>query len=1197
VAIKHFTLLLALILVSSFSLFGQSGPPPPDLQTPIDGTMGVSTSLTLTWNSNPFATSYHLQVSTSSNFSTTIYDVTGITGTSYAISGLTTSTTYYWRVCSNGTGGDGGYPSPRSFTTGQGGGGGGGGGVPAAPTLSSPADGATGVSLSTTLSWVASSGASTYGLQVSTSSSFSTTVFDQSSISSTSQQVTGLSASTVYYWRVNATNSSGTGSWSSARSFTTTSSGGGGGGSAPTAPTLSSPADGATGVSLTTTLSWNASSGAATYGLQVSASSSFSTTVYDQSNLSSTSQQVTGLSASTVYYWRVNAVNTTGTSSWSSTRSFTTAGTAPSAPTLSSPSDSATSQSTSPTLNWAAVTGATSYSLQVSTSYSFSSTVYDQSNLTSTSQQVTGLSNNSNYYWRVNATSSGGTSNWSTIRIFTTVAAAPLAPTLAAPADTAKNVSLTPTLSWNAVTGATTYHVQVSISPGFATVLADDSTLTGTSKQASGLTNNTLYYWRVRAKNAGGWGSYSTARSFTTVAAVPATPTPAAPADTAKNVSLTPTLSWNAVTGAATYHVQVSISSGFVTTLVDDSTLTVTSKQLSGLLNNTAYYWRVRAKNAGGWGSYSTAQSFTTVAAVPAAPTLAVPADTAKNVSLTPTLSWNAVTGATTYHVQVSISSGFATVLVDDSTQTGTSKQVSGLANGTPHYWRVRGKNAGGWGAYSTARMFTTVIAVAAAPTLASPADAATGIGVSPTLSWNAATGAASYCLQVSTSNSFASTVFDQANLTGTSQQITGLANYTQYFWRVSATNVGGTSGWSTIRSFTTIDAVLSAPTLSSPTDGATGVSKTPTLSWNAVTGATSYQVQVSTSSSFASFVVDQSGITGTSYNLTGLSDSTVYYWKVSASNAAGAGSASATRSFRTAGAPPAGPAAPTLQAPANGATGIDASPTLSWNAVTGASSYRLQVSTSNTFSATVFDQPNLAGTSKQVTGLANNTPHYWRVNATNAAGTSAWSTTGSFTTMVAGGPPPPDLQTPLNGTAGVPTNLTLTWNIAPFATSYHLQVSTNPGFTTTAYDVGGITSTSYGLSGLAVNTTYYWRVSSNGAGGEGAFSSARSFKTTAVASAVETMLDERPNEFQLTQNYPNPFNPTTTISYGLPEAATVSLKVFSTSGQLVSVLVDGFRHQGCYQVSWKADVPSGVYFYRLQAGSYVETKRMILLR
>jgi len=100
---------------------------------------------------------------------------------------------------------------------------------------------------------------------------------------------------------------------------------------------------------------------------------------------------------------------------------------------------------------------------------------------------------------------------------------------------------------------------------------------------------------------------------------------------------------------------------------------------------------------------------------------------------------------------------------------------------------------------------FGVIVNPPAAPTLASPPEGATGISTSPTLSWNASSSATSYQLQVSTNSSFSTTVFNQNEITNTSQVVPGLANNTTYFWRVNATNGGGTSDWSSARNFTTV--------------------------------------------------------------------------------------------------------------------------------------------------------------------------------------------------------------------------------------------------------------------------------------------------------------------------------------------------------------------------------------------------------
>jgi hypothetical protein len=93
------------------------------------------------------------------------------------------------------------------------------------------------------------------------------------------------------------------------------------------------------------------------------------------------------------------------------------------------------------------------------------------------------------------------------------------------------------------------------------------------------------------------------------------------------------------------------------------------------------------------------------------------------------------------------------------------------------------------------------------------------------------------------------------------------------------------------------------------------------------------------------------------------------------------------------------------------------------------------------------------------------------------------------------------------------------------------------------------------------------------------------------------------PTEFSLGQNYPNPFNPTTTIQFALPEEAPVTLEVFDTMGRKVATLISGALSAGRYQAYWNgrnsagAAVASGHSLYRIKAGSFVETKSMLLMK
>ena len=88
------------------------------------------------------------------------------------------------------------------------------------------------------------------------------------------------------------------------------------------------------------------------------------------------------------------------------------------------------------------------------------------------------------------------------------------------------------------------------------------------------------------------------------------------------------------------------------------------------------------------------------------------------------------------------------------------------------------------------------------------------------------------------------------------------------------------------------------------------------------------------------------------------------------------------------------------------------------------------------------------------------------------------------------------------------------------------------------------------------------------------------------------------PEGFSLDQNYPNPFNPTTKIKFSIPELSFVTLKIFDVVGNEIETLVNQEEPAGSYEVQFSAiDLPSGIYFYQLRAGNFVETKKMILIK
>jgi len=118
--------------------------------------------------------------------------------------------------------------------------------------------------------------------------------------------------------------------------------------------------------------------------------------------------------------------------------------------------------------------------------------------------------------------------------------------------------------------------------------------------------------------------------------------------------------------------------------------------------------------------------------------------------------------------------------------------------------------------------------------------------------------------------------------------------------------------------------------------------------------------------------------------------------------------------------------------------------------------------------------------------------------------------------------------------------------------------------------------------------------------GGSGSMFAAKSYQSACYDPTVKVKDEQNnvPTNTKLEQNYPNPFNPTTTIRYQLPVNSLVTIKVFNILGQEVATLVDEVKQAGVYSVQFNArNLPSGIYTYKLNAGSFIDVKKFILIK
>ena len=420
-----------------------------------------------------------------------------------------------------------------------------------------------------------------------------------------------------------------------------------------------------------------------------------------------------------------------------------------------------------------------------------------------------------------------------------------------------------PKLTWNAVSGATSYRVFRSESRGTGYSLL--GTTTATSYTNTGAAVGKTYYYRVKAVNNVGTSGYSNI-----VSGKAKTAAPAAPSVTIGNSSTgKPQLTWKAVSGAVKYEVYRSTRQNSGYSLL--GTTTSTSYVNTGASTGTTYYYRVKAVNRNGMASgYSNIVSGKAKAAAPAAPSVTI----GNSSTGKPRLTWKAVSGAVSYRIYRSESRGTGYSLL--GTTSSTSYVNTGAAAGKTYYYRVKAVNRDGMASgYSNIVSGKAKAAAPAAPSVTA-GNSSTG---KPRLTWKAVSGAVSYRIYRSESRGTGYSLLGTTS--STSYTNTGAKAGKTYYYRVKAVNRDGmASGYSNIVSG---KATLPAPVLNI---GLSVSSGKPMLAWDAVPGATSYRIYRSTSRGTGYSLLATT--TSTSYVNTSAAKGTTYYYRVKACNAAG---------------------------------------------------------------------------------------------------------------------------------------------------------------------------------------------------------------------------------------------------------------------------------------------------------------------
>lgn len=420
-----------------------------------------------------------------------------------------------------------------------------------------------------------------------------------------------------------------------------------------------------------------------------------------------------------------------------------------------------------------------------------------------------------------------------------------------------------------AMEGGTDTHVssdwQLSTVNDFSSLVNSiaDSSGNKTTWSVSGLNPNTTYYVRVRYKaSTSEYSSWSPIVSFmTSTSFAPNAPNFTNPTNGQTSVAISTTFTASAFSspGVDTHYSsdwQIATDAGFSNIIksATDDTINTLSWPVSGLVDLTTYYARVRYKGATfGYGAWSPTTNFTTIQSNSInTPSVASPVDTADGVSLSPTLTSSAfsVTGGSDTHQstdwQIATDAGFTNIVKSTAGDTvnKTSWSVTGLTPGLTYYVRVRYKGVVlPYSAWSVTSYFSTIHLNR--PSISSPTTGATGLIPSMTLTGSAfgVTGAsdthASSTWQIATDAGFTNIAIESVNSTTNKTSWTVNLNLnTTYYARVRYTGTTyGASSWSPTVSFSTIaDYSPNTPNITSPTTGATNQGPTVSFTSSAFT-------------------------------------------------------------------------------------------------------------------------------------------------------------------------------------------------------------------------------------------------------------------------------------------------------------------------------------------------------------------------
>ena len=341
----------------------------------------------------------------------------------------------------------------------------------------------------------------------------------------------------------------------------------------------------------------------------------------------------------------------------------------------------------------------------------------------------------------------------------------------------------------------------------------------------------------------------------------------------ATDQSIIPQLEIAEVGDADEYTIQISTFENFDDEdIILDETISTTNLNVPlGTLNfGATYFWHANVTKDDVTSDWTPTRSFTTQSTI-----LTSPANNATNQILTTEFQWDAIDNAESYSIQISTNTEFTDVIHTQTVSSNSYVIPVGVLNfGTNYHWRVNVTGSEETTNYCAHKSFTTQTTI-----LTSPANNATNQILTTEFQWDAIDNAESYSIQISTNTEFTDVIHTQTVSSNSYVIPVGALNFgTNYHWRVNVTGSEETTNYCAHKSFTTQSTILT-----SPENNATNIGITSIFQWQSVSGADSYDLQISRTANFSDIVVEALAQTSNNYTVPDeiLYRGFDYYWRV----------------------------------------------------------------------------------------------------------------------------------------------------------------------------------------------------------------------------------------------------------------------------------------------------------------------------